>query len=356
MIGYIICTIGVVWNTETGMLLAVAWAGVHMTRLCSEGKWSGKNTVRTVTAHALGVIGSLAGAYGLVNLYNILKHSPANTIKEFMLPLMSEAYMTDVLHLDLPLYPSAYMAEVTLFLIGIALGIAEWRWFRKKEQSVSWQIYVVFFLSLSALGRLVYYVNRPAYHNLDCCHFSAVIMLAYLGERGLRFVKERQWKCPQNCSFDSIVRGSLGVVCAAALLAMSTGVVLQFSQNSRIKENFHNRQEFDCFTETIAQQIPANTFAFGLNIAEIYSALHWNSQCFTMDFSDLFVAQKSAADLMEQMQQQEAPQVFTSAQSLPTLEKYNPKGYQWFCENYVLDKTFPIQGEEFQYYVKREGE
>ena len=42
-----------------------------------------------------------------------------------------------------------------------------------------------------------------------------------------------------------VVNGTLGVVCAAAVLAMSTGTILQFSQNSKIKENYHNAGELE---------------------------------------------------------------------------------------------------------------
>ena len=210
----------------------------------------------------------------------------------------------------------------------------------------------MFFVCISALGRLVYYMNRPAYHNLDCCHFSAVLLLAYLCEQGLWMIRKGNWKQWRTYSFERIVKSSIGVVCGAALIAMATGTVLQFSQNSEIKENFHNQEELDQFLQTVEQQVPANTFAFGLNVTEVYSMLHWNTQCFTMDFSDMFVAQDSAKQLVEQMQQG-VEQVFTSSASLPILEQFHPEGYQWFMETYTLDKSLSIQGTEFQFYVRK---
>lgn len=350
--GYLICVLGVVWNTETGMILAAAWAGVHMCYIFSEETLDGKRFAKGVVFHGLGVLGSFAGAYGLVNIYNIMKHSPVSTLKEFMLPLMSDSYMTDVLHLDLPLYPSAYMGVIVLFLMGTSIGIAGWRWFRRETQPVRWQNYLVFFLSVSALGRLVYYMNRPAYHNLDCCHLSAVILLAFFGEKGLRFIKEREWINIAVFSPEKIIKNSISTVCIVTLLAVASGTVLQFSQNSQIKENFHNLDEVEAFTSTVTQNVPANTFAFGIGVTEIYSFLHWNTQCFTMDFSDLFVAPQSAFTLETRLKEENIEQVFTSAASLPIWEDFNPEGYQWFCENYILDKTFTIGGQEFQYYIK----
>lgn len=165
-------------------------------------------------------------------------------------------------------------------------------------------------------------------------------------------IRKGNWKQWRTYSFERIVKSSIGVVCGAALIVMATGTVLQFSQNSEIKENFHNQEELDQFLQTVEQQIPANTFAFGLNVAEIYSMLHWNTLCFTMDFSDMFVAQDSAKQLVEQMQQG-VEQVFTSSASLPVLEQFHPEGYQWFMEAYTLDKSLSIQGTEFQFYVRK---
>ena len=90
-----------------------------------------------------------------------------------------------------------------------------------------------------------------------------------------------------------VVNGTLGLACAAAVLAMSTGTVLQFSQNSKIKENYHNVGELKAFVQEIAEVVPENTHGFGLNVAEIYSLLHWNTQCFAMDFSDMAVIPES---------------------------------------------------------------
>lgn len=78
--------------------------------------------------------GIIFGAYGLVNLYNLSKHSPANTLGEFLIPLLSDSYMVDILHLDLPMYPSAYMGVIVLFLIGTVMGISTWFYPKQKNE------------------------------------------------------------------------------------------------------------------------------------------------------------------------------------------------------------------------------
>lgn len=352
-LGYGICVLAVVWNTETGMILAVAWAGMHVCRMfCAEHISPGK-TILGILLHGIGVAASFLGAWGLVNVYNFYRSSPANSIKQFLVPLLSDSYMVDVLHLEIPLFPCGYMGEIALFLLGVAMGIVGWKCFRKEKEGIPWTWHLIFFLSVSGLGRLVYYMNRPAYHNLDCCHFSAVILLAFFAERGISFQREKQWQSVERHSFHELMRGALGVMSLLTMLALATGTVLLFSQNSEIKENYHNTEEFDELVESIGEYVPENTFAFGLSVPEIYSALHWNTNCFTMDFSDLMIAPESARHMTERLQTEEIPAAFTSERSMGIWEKYDPEGYQWFLENYVLDKTFPAGGVEFQYYIKK---
>lgn len=47
--------------------------------------------------------------------------------------------MVDILHLDLPMYPSAYMGVITLFLIGTAMGISTW-FYRKQKNDEQVQL------------------------------------------------------------------------------------------------------------------------------------------------------------------------------------------------------------------------
>ena len=348
--GYLICLLAILWNTETGLLLTVSWAGLYISRLLSRKKWKIRELFFSIGAQAGGMIFAFAGAYGIVNLYNLSKHSPMNSVRDFLIPLLSDGYMTDTLHLDLPTYPSAYMAVITLFLTGVAMGIAGWFGDREKRR---WETDLIFMLSVGALGCLVYYMNRPSYHNLDCISISAVLLAAYLAQHGLDFVKKNGWKNIARTTFYEVVRGGIGIICAASVLAMGTGTILQFSQNSKIKENFHNTAEFEDFAQQVAAVVPANTHGFGLNVAEVYSMLHWSTQCFTMDFSDMAVRPDSLKELKEQLETEDAPAVFTNKSSLGIWKRNDPATYQWFCDNYKLNETFPFYNEEFRYFTKR---
>ena len=171
--GYLICLLAVLWNTETGIFLAISWAAMYVSRYFSENRVKIGKLLINIAVHVAGIVFSVLGAYGTVNLYNILKHSPVNSLEDFLVPLLSSNYMEGVLHLDMPLYPCAYMAVITLFLMGISVGLSGWF---QEEKKQCWNRELIFLLSVGALGCLVYYINRPAYHNLDCVALLAAIL------------------------------------------------------------------------------------------------------------------------------------------------------------------------------------
>lgn len=348
--GYLLCMLAILWNTETGLLLTVSWAGLYISRLLSRKKWKIRELFFSVGAQCAGMIFAFAGAYGIVNLYNLSKHSPMNSVRDFLIPLLSDGYMTDTLHLDLPTYPSAYMAVITLFLTGTALGMTGW--FSGKERHC-WQKEFLFLLSVGSLGCLVYYINRPAYHNLDCITMPAVIMAAYWGQKGIKFIKNEEWKSFDSLSLRHVTVSGVGLICTIAVLAMATGTVLQFAQNSKIKENYHNAQEFEDFAEQIAAVVPENTPSFGINVPEICSMLHRRTECFTMDFSDMLVRPDSLKELKDQLEHAEVPGAFTGKSSMNIWKRNDPETYRWFMDHYELKETIPFYGEKFLYYIKK---
>ena len=348
--GYLICLFAVLWNTETGIFLAISWAAMYVSRYFSENRVKIGKLLINIAVHVAGIVFSVLGAYGTVNLYNILKHSPVNSLEDFLVPLLSSNYMEGVLHLDMPLYPCAYMAVITLFLMGTSVGLSGWF---QEEKKQCWNRELIFLLSVGALGCLVYYINRPAYHNLDCVALLAAILSAYFGQYGLRFIRNKEWKNFGKISSTHVFQAGVGLICTAAVLAMSTGTVLQFAQNSQIKENFHDMEDFEGLAAQVAEMVPENTPAFGINIPEIYSLLQRRTECFTMDFSDMLVRPDSLKELKDQLEHAEVRGAFTGKSSMKIWKRNDPETYRWFREHYILKDTISFQQEEFQYYIEK---
>ena len=88
-------------------------------------------------------------------------------------------------------------------------------------------------------------------------------------------------------------------------------------------------------------------------MAEVYSMLHWSTQCFTMDFSDMAVRPDSLKELKEQLKQRMHRQFFTNKSSLGIWQRNDLETYQWFCDTYKLNNRFSFYNEEFRYFTKR---
>ena len=357
LIAYIICTLAIIWNTETGLVLALSLAVLRISLAFADPKKGILARGVRILFQIGGVAVSFAGAYLLVNLYNLLCGGTRNTIREFLIPLTSSDYVTDILHLDLPLYPSAYMVELLLFAMGVVLGLAEWRCFHRKdaEVTVTWQNQLILFLSVSALGRLIYYMNRPAYHNLDCCHYSAVILLAYFAQYVMQSLGTKRLARLNEGTFSEMSRGMISFFCLAAVFFMAIGTVVQYGENNYLKEGYRDTDSLQTYLADFAAAVPENTFAFGMNVPLLYSYLHWDTGYYGMDYSDISVIPGEAARTIEAIKNEEPEALVTSATTLPSLEKFDPEGYAWFCENYEQAANFDLTDEAFLYYTKVSG-
>lgn len=353
-IAYGLCTLATLWNTETGMIVAVSYGAMRVSMMLSKKNVVYKKVMSVSILHAAGITVSLFGAYGIVNVYNLLKNSKPNTMTEFLIPLLSDSYMTDILHLDLPLFPCGYMIYILILLVGVAGGIASFRWFHREHTIVTWKTHAILFMCISALGRLVYYMNRPAYHNLDCSFISVIIMMLVLAEESLKFAKNKKWNNMKSVSMQKTVKYAIGTFCFIYVLAVANGTILLFSQNSFFKETFHNDEEVDQFAEAFAAYVPENTFGFGIGVPELYSWLGWNTQFYSMDFADIPVAPEVLDRLVVELQEKDVKQAVTSEHTLLSLEKLYTDTYQWFIDTYELDQSFDIRGESYKFFVRKD--
>ncbi|MGI6010754.1 MAG: hypothetical protein ACOX8H_04540 [Ruminococcus sp.] len=352
--GYLICLLGIVWNTESGIFCAAAWAGLWLLLYFSGERRSLTSLLKHILWQFAGILFSFFGAFGAVNLYNILQDSAANSLKEFLFPLMSSSYMTDLLRLDLPLYPAAYMMVLLLFLIGIGWGISHMKWCRINTGTSSCPPLPLFcfFLSVLSLGQITYFINRPAYHNLDICHIPAVILMCILADLGLPLLRSRLTGNSSRDSFSQAAKKAFSLLSLCVLPLLCAGTILQYSYNTDIKKNYHNLAEFQDFANTIAAEIPPHTYGFGVSVAEVYSLLGWSTNCYTLDFTDLSVRPQTADYIIEDIKEKEIDAVFTGQATIEKMKSFAPQAAQWFLEHFTLSKEYEFGGSTFRYYIR----
>ena len=266
--------------------------------------------LKTCIVHAASAILCFFGAYGMVNAYNLLCGGSVNSIQEFLFPLLTTSYMDGFLRVDLPDYPSAYVPVLILLFLAVAWGLSYMSCFGRKILSGKTEILMPcfsFFTGVLALGQMSYFMNRAAYHNLDICHLPAVLLMCILAERGMDFVRQFRFKKHREYTSSQLFQGTFTAVTLGILLTLNTGTLIEYGYNTDLKTAFHNKQEIHDFAAHIASNIPENTYAFGIGVTEIYSMLRWDTQCYTLDFSDAGIRPQVADYVIEDIRRKDIP-------------------------------------------------
>ena len=356
ILGYLFALIGVVWNTESGLFCAIAWAGFWILKsLCSHW-WRFSRILLQTAIHLMNIILCFFGAYGIVNLYNRMYGGSANSVREFLFPLMTDSYMTDLLRVDLPEFPSAYVPVLFLLLLSAAWGMSYMNLVNKQKQYslVAFMLpCFAFFTSVLTLGQMSYFMNRAAYHNLDICHLPAILLLCLLSERGMDCIRDFRWKKRKEFKSAQIFKAAFSAVNVCVLLTLATGTAIQYGYNADLKTQFHNDQELTDFAADIAANIPKDTYAFGIGTAEIYSILRWDTQCYTLDFADLSVRPQVADYVVNDMKSKDVEEFLVGENTMKKFKTFSPENYEWLRNHYQRKKKFEFQGAVFEYYKKK---
>ncbi|MDO5390789.1 MAG: hypothetical protein Q4F24_06845 [Eubacteriales bacterium] len=356
ILGYIIALAGIVWNTESGLFCAIAWAGFWILRSLCIHWWRFPKILLQALIHVLCIVLCFFGAYGIVNLYNGLHGGSANSIREFLFPLMTDSYMTDLLRVDLPEFPSAYLPVLFLLFLAAAWGMSYMNLINKHKQ-YSLTAFLLpcfaFFTSVLTLGQMSYFMNRAAYHNLDICHLPAILLLCLLSEHGMDCIRDFRWKKRGQYQPAQIFKAAFSVVNVFLLLTLATGTAVQYGYNADLKTQFHNKQELTDFAANIAANVPKDTYAFGIGTAEIYSILRWDTQCYTLDFADLSVRPQVADYVVSDIKDKHVEEFLVGENTMKKFKTFSPENYEWIRKNYKRAKEFEFQGAVFEYYITK---
>ena len=354
ILGYGIVFLGILWNTESGLFCGAAWAGFWILKsLCSkENKPS--YVIRTVFSQIFGIILSFLAAWGTVELYNLANGGKIMGIQEFLFPLLQSSYMDDLLRVDLPDFASAYIVIIALLFLACAWGISH-MWFLRKDQETTMDILPACFAFAAAvltLGQITYFINRAAYHNLEIAHIPCIILLCLLAEGGMETFRRFRFKDLNQYNGMELFRCFFTGAVLLVLMTVCTGNVIQYGQNTALREELHNKQELNDFAAHIAANIPENTYAFGIGVPEIYSILRWDTGCYTLDLPDLSLRPEAGDHIMDDIKEKQIPAFLAGEGTISRMEKYSSKEKsQWLLDTYQVSQTFEFKGAVLQYYT-----
>lgn len=356
ILGYLIAMAGVLWNTESGLFCAVAWSGFWILKILADHSRSFVNSFINICLHLAGIVFSFLGAYGIVELYNISCGGSPAGLKEFLFPLLQSSYMDDLLRVDLPDFPSAYMTVMGLLFLALAWGISKIRFIHSgsdRDSSLFPACYS-FSASVLTLGQLTYFINRAAYHNLEICHLPAILLICILAERGWEFVRNFRFRDIRKYHSHMIYKGAFTVTSIVILVSICTGNLIQYGSNMSLRQQLHNKTEVHDFAANVAANIPENTYGFGIGVPEIYAMLRWDTQCYTLDFADLSLRPEVGDHVMDDIREKNLSGFLAGENAVKRLQKYCSKEKSdWLLDNYQIAQTFEFQGAVLEYYTKK---
>ena len=331
---YVCGILAVIWNFETGLFCIAVCAAVSVFRDSYGSKPFSKKTLVLVLKAALYAAVSLAGAYVIVNIYNLLTGGSMNSIKLFIYPLMSGTYDVDNLRVPLPSVRFLYFFQILLFFLT-ALIMIERQW-RNTENDRCAGI-LRFAVSLSGLSSLIYFMNRAAYSNMSIAHIQMVLLLASFGQHALDLNQDTFRK--KLSSPLSFFRYSLAVILfgGCVWMAVEGAMYIEVCYDYRADSSW-KKQDFAVKLEELRTTIPENTWGFGYCVPELWYQLGWDNICFMTDWSDINDYNKEYA--LSEAQKHDA--------FVTTSKDLKFKGYR-------LDQTVTIGPYDFKLYVKKEA-
>ncbi len=329
-ITWLILVLSVVWNKESGGVCLIGYlvyavsagiAAIYAKK--SSGVWG-------IVLECLVMITSLPAAYMTVGLYNIAVGGEWITWQTFLFPLFTRQYIVDELMLGL--WPGIWpwMAVAFLFLGMVArLGL---KILRKEEIDPKECIYAA--TSVIGLGLMTYFMNRAVYMNLTICYYEAIICIG--GIAGL--VKRSE--------YGQLVSTTMRTLSVLVLVALIAGETLHLG-SALYSRSDASRQEILKLRDQIREDAQEDTYAFGINIPELYSILGWETRSYTTDWADVFITRDAILNkLYDDLESED-----TLITSKKTFERY--KDVAEYVNNlYYIEKTYAYS-ENVEFYLMK---
>ncbi len=288
----VIGILAVTWNLETGLFGVCTIALARILKQLSDHCFLSGAFWKEVLWMFADLILSFFGAWVLVGVYNCLVGGSFTSIRTFIYPFLSGNY--NVNHLRLPLrgWTALSTLEIILFSLTAFTCIA----FAWKKQIGNRRILMqtAFAASVSGLMNLLYFMNRTAYGNIQISHIQLVILAGIAADHAVstdfsliskKKAKPQKEKTPETGLFAYLISGVIYI--GIFFLAVEGVLAIPISVTHRRNAHSQELSTADVWYEQIRQNVPKDTFAYGIGIPEAYMSLHWDTGCHMIDLSDM---------------------------------------------------------------------
>lgn len=346
-VGFLICTLSIVWNMETGLATLLAYTGSNIVRCCQKYKVTEKGFWITVLKEIFIMPISFSAAYLIVGIYNILTGGTFLPIDVFMFPLIgSETGYMEWLTMELPVKLSPWMGCLALILACVVLVLRNC--FFKREKNG--RIILLSGCTIAVAIQMVYYVNRPSVLLLYIVMPVMGIIMGWMAEY-LYHV------CNKKDAISSIAH-ALYVWLTAILFMMAIIFPIRFIPQQIMYAQQRNTEELDKLTENVKETIPPDTVGFGEGIDEIYSRLGWKTGYYGIDMPDYTMANEVSLEYLFDLINR-SDSLFVNDDSLNTISYYygnNTWKDEVFLQEFtcVADLYYGDNQElNYRYYVRK---
>ena len=329
IVRFVITSLAFVWNFETGLFTAVMFAFCLFLRTHYGEKWFSFAALKTSVLLIVFVVMSLACAVGIVEVYNMAAGGGLISFRQFIYPLFSGTYNVNNLSLPLPSVGHLYFLQILLFgftLLPILRGRTE---ASDEERQVG--VFAVG-IALSGFSSMIYFINRPAYGNMSIAFIQMALLAGYAADRFM----DRDTLFEGGVKAYRLCRYVIGCALFFAIFWISIESVLYIQQGVSFRQGggWNMTAEEETLLK-IRSDVPADTFAVGMGVPQLYYELGWDPQIYPTDFPDM--NDENLNFIRSELKNQKA--VLTSYPDIVP-------------EDFTLRETYVIGPIEFGYYTK----
>lgn len=342
-IGWLIICLSIIWNIDTGVVCLIAYMGFLIYPILVRYRiFNIEFWINFIIILSKAILTFLL-SYITINIYNIIiAKGSLISIHTFLYPLLEDTF---VISTELPLFICAWIIEFVfvMFFVANALSktlLCKIRFLNNRFDALLLSI------SIIILGQMLYFINRTAYGNLTICHGGVIMLLAC-------FCEHCFWKIKDLRKEEYIISkgfiAPFAYISLAVLIFMSSATVINFSAIENIRTNNGGRNVSSTveFIDKIKKEVPKDTKAFGIGIAEIYSILNWDAGYYVLDFPDIPYNMESIKYMLSELENCSEP-IFVYDDSLEFLLSYDNKNS--FLNLYTPQEKFEINGLKYTLY------
>ena len=287
--GWILSVAAILWNTESGLFCAISIASAFLVHNLQTRRWYQPEMLLRYALHIILIIGSVAAAVGVMNVYNYLCGYRTLEISLFFFPMGVSDYMDGVLRYDLAVENDAWVYVLILFSGLLLAGFYYTSIFCKRTESLAAR-YAPLCVAVAVLGLLgfSYYVNRAAYCNLEITFQLACIAMCIFWR-----MYSKAWKNikEEPRTIKHLSKALVSVICliVTSVLALQSVMLTGKFLGRKVDNGHYDTRVLQEVCNVWEENIPKDTFAFGAGVSFIYEELGWDPGGRYRDISDLFL-------------------------------------------------------------------